>query len=170
MVCEIKWLVHFLTFNGAAAEVWEWISNSISNLIMDVIIYPCCDLCWPRSMTSHVIWVRSRKCGCLVTWFCYHLMAKPRNKTAAPSWRDPCSVIQANALHCSDVSYELGRLKSPTALLFVQQLVQINNNEMFKALHHWPLWWEPSVTGGFPSQMVRDAESVNISSVVMAYM
>ena len=35
------------------------------------------------------IWVRSRRCGCLVTWFCYHLIAKPGSKTAAPSWPDP---------------------------------------------------------------------------------
>ena len=32
------------------------------------------------------IWVRSSRCGCLVTWFCYHLIAKPGNKTGAPSW------------------------------------------------------------------------------------
>ena len=25
----------------------------------------------------------------VVTWFCYHLIAKPGNKTAAPSWPDP---------------------------------------------------------------------------------
>ena len=35
------------------------------------------------------IWVRSRRGGCLVTWFCYQLIAKPGNKTAAPSWPDP---------------------------------------------------------------------------------
>ena len=35
------------------------------------------------------IWVMSRRCGCLVTWFCYHLIAKPGNKTAALSWPDP---------------------------------------------------------------------------------
>ena len=35
------------------------------------------------------IWVRSRRCGCLVTWFCYQLIAKLGNKTAAPSWPDP---------------------------------------------------------------------------------
>ena len=33
-------------------------------------------------------WVRSRNCGCLVTWFCYQLIAKPGNKTAAVSWPD----------------------------------------------------------------------------------
>ena len=28
-------------------------------------------------------------CGCLVTWFCYQLIAKPGNKTATVSWPDP---------------------------------------------------------------------------------
>ena len=35
------------------------------------------------------IWARSRNCGCLVTWFCYQLIAKPGNKTAAVPWPDP---------------------------------------------------------------------------------
>ena len=35
------------------------------------------------------IWVRSRNCGCLVTWFCYQLIAKPGNKTDTVSWPDP---------------------------------------------------------------------------------
>ena len=28
-------------------------------------------------------------CGCLVTWFCYQLIAKPGNKTATVTWPDP---------------------------------------------------------------------------------
>ena len=35
------------------------------------------------------IWVRSRNCSCLVTWFCYQLIAKPVNKTATVWWPDP---------------------------------------------------------------------------------
>ena len=35
------------------------------------------------------IWVRSRDCGWLVTWFCYQLIAKPGNKTATVLWPDP---------------------------------------------------------------------------------
>ena len=35
------------------------------------------------------IWVRSQNFGCLVTWFCYQLIAKPGNKTATVSWPDP---------------------------------------------------------------------------------
>ena len=38
---------------------------------------------WGRVMHT---WVRSRNCGCLVTWFCYQLIAKPGNKTATVSW------------------------------------------------------------------------------------
>ena len=36
-----------------------------------------------------IIWVRSRNCGLLVTWFCSQLIAKPGNKTATVSWPDP---------------------------------------------------------------------------------
>ena len=36
-----------------------------------------------------IIWVRSRNCSCLVTWFCYQLIAKPGNKTVTVSWPDP---------------------------------------------------------------------------------
>ena len=38
---------------------------------------------------GHQIGVRSQRCSCLVTWFCYQLIAKPGNKTAAVSWPDP---------------------------------------------------------------------------------
>ena len=33
--------------------------------------------------------VRSRRCACLVTWFCYEIIAKPGDKTDTPSWPDP---------------------------------------------------------------------------------
>ena len=44
---------------------------------------------WQPCREILMIWVRSRSCGCLFTWFCYHLVAKPGNKTDAPSWPDP---------------------------------------------------------------------------------
>ena len=49
---------------------------------------------------ANTIWVRSRMCGCLVTWFCYHLIAKPGNKTAAVPWPDPY-----HQEHNSDLEY-----------------------------------------------------------------
>ena len=45
----------------------------------------CCLMFW----LNLFIWLRSRNCGCLVTWFCYHLIAKPGNKTATVLWPDP---------------------------------------------------------------------------------
>ena len=43
-----------------------------------------------------MIWVRSRNCGCLVTWFCYQLIAKPGNKTATVPWPDPYKPDKTN--------------------------------------------------------------------------
>ena len=42
---------------------------------------------WLRlySYIENRIWVRSRNSGCLVTWFCYQLIAKPGNKAATVS-------------------------------------------------------------------------------------
>ena len=38
---------------------------------------------------DNITWVRSRNCGCLVTWFRYQLIAKPGKKTATVTWPDP---------------------------------------------------------------------------------
>ena len=52
------------------------------------------------------IWVRSRNCGCLVTWFCYQLIAKPGNKTATVLWPDPYKIHGAfwNNVHCISIN------------------------------------------------------------------
>ena len=57
-----------------------------------------CDLSHPYHHL--IIWVRSRNCGCLVTWFCYQLIAKPGNKTAAVSWPDPYKHIYIYIFVC----------------------------------------------------------------------
>ena len=51
------------------------------------------------------IWVRSWNCGCLVTWFCYQLIAKPGNKTAAVSWPDPLYKSAYCAPDCNFLLY-----------------------------------------------------------------
>ena len=60
------WSVHIFV-QGRISTLW-----SISMLRVDIK--------W--------IWIRSGRCGCLVTWFCYHLIAKPGHKTASLSWPD----------------------------------------------------------------------------------
>ena len=55
-----------------------------------------------------VLWVRSRNCGCLVTWFCYQLIAKPGNKTATVSWPDPyAGVVVILWSHFSMIDFDL---------------------------------------------------------------
>ena len=44
-------------------------------------------------------WVRSRNCGCLVTWFCYQLIAKTGNKTATVPWPDPDGLSRYRDFH-----------------------------------------------------------------------
>ena len=49
-----------------------------------------------NSLSRKCIWVRSWNCCCLVTWFCYQLIAKPGNKTATVSWPDAQTFCQEN--------------------------------------------------------------------------
>ena len=41
---------------------------------------------------------RSWRCGWLVTWFCYHLIAKLGDKTATPSWPEPYTSVNEASL------------------------------------------------------------------------
>ena len=40
------------------------------------------------SINGKYIWVRLWRCSCLATWFCFQVIAKPGNKTAASLWPD----------------------------------------------------------------------------------
>ena len=74
-------------------SLMQWRRNCIVN---DLESRPFC--------FKHLICVRSRNCGCLVTWFCYQLIAKPGNKTATVPWPDPYTLITLNACRMSQVS------------------------------------------------------------------
>ena len=62
------------------------LATNISEIVMKI---------WRFSFPK-CIWVRSWNCGCLVTWFCYQLIAKPGNKTATVSWSDPYEIVSAS--------------------------------------------------------------------------
>ena len=117
---------------GCTIEVWEWKRNFIPHFTEHMITYPIYDYSWFTLMkrcqvcivcckyignnqqhyndtipllcflSYQLIWVRSRNCGSLVTWFCYQLIAKPGNKTAAVSWPDPYTQC-----HYIEVSYNI---------------------------------------------------------------
>ena len=77
-------------------------------------------------ITIIIIWVRSRRCGCLVTWFCYRLIAKPGNKIAAPSWPDPYPFLDKGAVHVLSNGVDKGPL-------------------MLQLTDHFEDWWKESV-------------------------
>ena len=57
-----------------------------------------CRACYQTAVTIHWSWARSRNCGCLVTWFCYQMIAKPGNKTATVPWPDPVTAAVYKAI------------------------------------------------------------------------
>ena len=62
----------------------------------------CCHY-WQHILVWLWIWVRSQNCGCLVTWFCYQLIAKPGNKTAAVLRSDPYDLFTRLDILCISV-------------------------------------------------------------------
>ena len=43
----------------------------------------------PPLAATNIYRVGPWRCSCLVTWFCYQLIAKPGKKTTAPPWPEP---------------------------------------------------------------------------------
>ena len=99
--CRVKYVTSSLIgwdcCPGALTR-WKWTHVSIRHAIdYGIWMNTCTYRLWIKfSYSSYsyfigvkIIRVRSRNCGCLVTWFCYQLIAKPGNKTATVSWRDP---------------------------------------------------------------------------------
>ena len=84
---------------GGWSDIWNcWSAVSTTcywtetgNVLLGIQCFVC--LC---AWICECMWVRSRNCGCLVTWFCYQLIAKPGNKKAAVSWPDPCVNVYWN--------------------------------------------------------------------------
>ena len=67
-------------FNSLARAVWQLVKSRANNIALYI-------LSAGGSITC--VWVRSRNCVYLVTWFCYQSIAKPGKKTATVSWPDP---------------------------------------------------------------------------------
>ena len=70
---------------------------------------------WNLLLLFAIIWVRSRNCSCLVTWFCYQLIAKPGNKTATVPWPDQYHeyIYSLSFLHTTTLPHRLLFLLKP---------------------------------------------------------
>ena len=84
-----------------------------------------------RSSPMRNIWVRSWNCGCLVTWFCYQLIAKPGNKTAAVLWPDPYRFLAA-----TKQLYEQSCLSVHHTFFTLS-----HHHESFRSNYLWQKWW-----------------------------
>ena len=87
----------------ALVQIMAWRHPSDKPLSGAMMVSYSTHLCVTRPQwvnSNRYIWVMSRMCGFLVTWFCYHLIAKPGNKTAAPSWPGPI-ICQKRCSWCS---------------------------------------------------------------------
>ena len=60
-----------------------------------------------RDTSAKHIWVRSWRCACHVTWFCYQMIAKPGNKTGPPSRPDPYQQAHEMCNSLTDISTTL---------------------------------------------------------------
>ena len=59
------------------------------------------------------------------------------------------------------------RLESPASLLLTQPFMQAQIKENIKALRHWPLCVDFTVTGEFHAQMASNAEMFPFDDVIM---
>ena len=82
----------FLGFQLSSFDKWDlWEALPVEEVwtIIDFNFTFYNNYCKLQGDLDQNIWVRSRNWGCLVTWFCYQLIAKPGNKTAPVLWPDP---------------------------------------------------------------------------------
>ena len=72
--------------HGKVKHCVSWCPGTTAHQINDHNFLWFCEESRDFILGPFLIWVRSGRCGCLVTRFCYQLIAKPANKTAAPPW------------------------------------------------------------------------------------
>ena len=124
---------------GREAHVITSVTNAFAriDLVCGHFLKTIC-FYWPLTNgICTIIWVRSWNCGCLVTWFCYQLIAKPGNKTATVSWPDPYTHYRFQTSNKSSL------VKCNTAVTPLQPHCSLALSQCYH-----PLWF---VTGTDPS-------------------
>ena len=73
--------------------LWSQVSDYISYCWWEIITHPCHRLrnCLDylgkeKKSQLHAYNSSTRRCACLLTWFCYQMIAKPGNKAGPLSW------------------------------------------------------------------------------------
>ena len=73
-------------------------------------------------------------------------------------WYSPCHIMKTDGTIKMTSLWAPWHLESPASRLFAQPLVQAHYIENTKVPRHWPLWGEPPVTAGSPSQKASNAD------------
>ena len=77
----------FPNFNGAAFEVWEWVSDTIRHFIMDVITYPCRYIS-KRGPADGIIWYQLMSTVTAGALVLHHQTINIRNTVGIPVIHD----------------------------------------------------------------------------------
>ena len=108
---EVAWFTMFSqgshpsygSLRDAVKSMCMYFTKDMDEMKMELFDNDTC----PLEHISHLayvnIWVRSRNCGCLVTWFCYQLIAKPGNKRATVSWPNQYIVRMPSSQRAHDI-------------------------------------------------------------------
>ena len=96
-------LLFFLPLESLAKEIFFFFFSKFTFMRMNIKYFD------DALLKNHTkcIWFRSRNWGCLVTWFCYQLIAKPGNKTASVPWPDPYKGLTLYSFSADDPNADL---------------------------------------------------------------
>ena len=96
-ICHMAWLwtmLHEISTEHSLAVTWR------QSIIIHIRAHTyTINIRISGQQLSFMIWVRSWRCGCLFTWFCYQMIAKPGNKIAAPLWPDPYQKVISHNMY-----------------------------------------------------------------------
>ena len=90
------------------------------------------------------IWVRSRRSGCLATWFCYLLIANSGNKTATPPWPD--SFIDLTILNLNIVRNTTRDGQPSHRTKLIVHSLSLNKTTSLSCLHFNEVWEQANIT------------------------
>ena len=101
-----KWCIHLYPCDVLLMSMLVAHTTCVSYLCLTYSeIKVSTDYCitWQCYICDLIMWVSPQRCGCLVTWFCYQLIAKSGNTRATPLWPDPY-VFEQKSYGCLEVS------------------------------------------------------------------
>ena len=97
----VFWAVKVNAGSSVLCQVRGMILNLSGDHVLSTSGMKVIDLChftideWWKMQVPYMGQITKVRLSCF-TWFCYHLIAKPGNKTATPSWPDPYLLLKSS--------------------------------------------------------------------------